>query len=99
MTYRNINKIEYPYLRTALLEISKKHPIESVYIDPKGELGIIFKGRLFEDSIVDILKAITPKDADLSVLDSAPLSYYYSYEHEMKDTQVYSLDGIDYQKL
>lgn len=97
MTYLNINKIEFPYLRTALLEVSKKHPIDSVYIDPKGELSISFKGRLFEDSIRSILKAITPNDADLSVLDSVPLSYYYSYKD--KATEVYSLDGVDYRKL
>lgn len=98
MIYNNITTIPYPFLKNAVMDISKKYEVQSVRIDPKGEVYVKVSGQLSEDGVKDILEIITPKNFQ-PVKNNAEYAIDYDYAETGEATYVYSLDWIDYTKL
>lgn len=97
MIFRNIQDIQYSFLKDAATKLSKKFTLYRIYMDPRGGISITFEGKLSENSLKYIFTIINPweskpNDYELSALD-------YSYSDDMQRTYVYSADGIDYRNL
>ena len=97
MIFRNIQDIQYPFLKNTATKLSKKFTIHNIYMDHKGGVNITFEGKLDENSLKYIFTIINPweskpSDYELSALD-------YSYSDDMQRIYVFSADGIDYRNL
>lgn len=97
MIFRNIQDIQYPFLKDAATKLSKNYSLNGIYMDKRGELCLTFKGILTEDNIQSIMNIITPKGYGFDDYTVSSSDYCY-YEKEQK-THVYSIDGIDYRNL
>lgn len=97
MIFRNIQDIQYPFLKDAATKLSKNYSLNGIYMDNRGELCLTFKGIITEDNIQFIMNIITPKGHgfDNYTVSSAD----YCYIKEKQETYVYSIDGIDYRNL
>lgn len=97
MIFRNIQDIQYPFLKKVATQLSKKFTFHNIYMNRKGEVSITFEGKLDENSLKYIFTIINPweskpSDYELSALD-------YSYSDDMQRTHVFSADSIDYRKI
>ena len=97
MIFRNIQDIQYPFLKDAATKLSKNYSLNDIYMDKRGELCLTFKGILTEDNIQFIMNIITPKGHGFDNYTVSSSDYCY-YKEEQK-THVYSIDGIDYRNL
>lgn len=98
MIYNNINTIPYPFLKGAVTSISKKYKVQSVRIDPKGEVYVKVSGQLSENEVKNILKLLIPKDFK-PIKNNVGCTMDYDYAETGEATYVYSPDGLDYTKL
>lgn len=96
MIYTKLKNIKYSYLRKTAQTINKKFPLVAVYLDPRGEVMLTIEGKLTDKEIVEILRYLCPQDAKDINLE---YKLHYSYSDDMKNTYVYSIDGIDYRQL
>lgn len=96
MIFTDYNDIPYPFLHDAALVISKRYPLEDIYMDKIGGLCLSIKGKLSKDAIIDILQNITPWDLSADCYEISSLDYCYPYD---KKTYIYSINGIDYRTL
>lgn len=97
MIFRNIQDIQYPFLKDAAAKLFKDYSLKDIYMDKKGELCLTFKGFLTVDNIQSIMNIITPKEHEFD--DYTVSSSDYCYYKEEQKTHVYSIDGIDYRNL
>lgn len=97
MIITDITKIPYSFLHKAMQKLSEKFALKRIYVDPRGELAISFKGKLSENDVKEILQEITPISF---VQREEPLRYHQDYEQEETGlgwfTSIYSKEGIDY---
>lgn len=97
MIFRNIQDIQYPFLKDAATKLFKDYSLEDIYMDKKGELCLTFKGLLTVGNIQSIMNIITPKGHGFDGYTVSSSDYCY-YKEEQK-THIYSVDGIDYKNL
>lgn len=98
MIYNDITTITYPFLKDAVLAISKNFKVQSARIDPKGEVYVKIAGQLSENEVKDILKQLTPKDFK-PIKDNVSYLTDYDYAETGEATYVYSPEDLDYTKL
>lgn len=98
MIYNDITTITYPFLKDAVLAISKNFKVQSARIDPKGEVYVKIAGQLSEDEVKDILEHLTPKNFK-PIKDNVDYTMDYGYAETGEATYVYSYEGLDYTKL
>lgn len=97
MIFRNIQDIQYPFLKDTATKLSKNYSLNDIYMDKRGELCLTFKGILTEDNIQFIMNIITPKGHRFD--NYTVFSADYCYNKEKQETYVYSIDDIDYRNL
>ena len=95
MIFRNIQKINFPFLKEVAIKVSKKYPLDDIYIDDAGGVCFTFKGYLEEENIKYIFDTITPKEYQRK----SELKYLEDYTFGTKETHVFSIEGIDYRNL
>lgn len=88
MIYNDINKISYPFLKDAVLAISKNFEVQSVRTDPRGEVYVKITGQLSEDEVKSIVKLLTPKGFE-PVKNDTGYNIDYDYAETGEATYVY----------
>lgn len=97
MILRNIQDIQYPFLKDAATKLFKNYSLKDIYMNKRGELCLTFKGLLTVDNIQSIMNIITPKEHGFD--DYTVSSSDYCYNKDKQETHVYSIDDIDYRNL
>lgn len=101
MIIRNLEEIKNPALHDAILittltDNNNKYSFVRVYVDPRKECAVEFKGHMSEDDIKLFFFNMNPNVTSDSSPKDEKIEYNLDYSYRDDLTEIYTRDGWKY---